>query len=424
MRWILSFTAVILIGLVSGTQYLFSAYGPALADRLNLSSTQTNVIASAGNYGLFLSSPFNGYLADNYGPRRVCLAGSVLISASFLGLALTYNGVLPSSFLLCAVYLMLTGIASSAGFMSAFTTSAKNFPNLRGVGLSIPLACFALSASIFSLVNSLFFKDDTYRFLVFIAISTGLCQFIGAYLLDPISLESITDSDSRDDLNETTQRSSDASVEAETSGHGENRQLVQNEETPSLRRLSGVQSLEINTDSQLEQNEETPLLKRLPTEPDISGRRLLLNGDAQLLFLAIFFLGGAGLMYINNVGTIVKLLYVSSSGNSPNPSHELQHIQNLHVFLISIFSCIGRLSTGISSDITKSSEWFGLKQFGFNWGIMTCVSTAKVRVFREHGEWAFAIGSQVFGCATSIFVSSGLLRRVIKKDRRRLLQDE
>ena len=64
MRWILSFTAVILIGLVSGTQYLFSAYGPALADRLNLSSTQTNVIASAGNYGLFLSSPFNGYVRN------------------------------------------------------------------------------------------------------------------------------------------------------------------------------------------------------------------------------------------------------------------------------------------------------------------------------------------------------------------------
>ena len=66
MRWILSFTAVILIGLVSGTQYLFSAYGPALADRLNLSSTQTNVIASAGNYGLFLSSPFNGYVRNGY----------------------------------------------------------------------------------------------------------------------------------------------------------------------------------------------------------------------------------------------------------------------------------------------------------------------------------------------------------------------
>jgi len=61
-RWILSYTAVLIIAIVSGTQYLFSAYGPALADRLKLSSTQTNIVASAGNYGLFLSSPFSGYV--------------------------------------------------------------------------------------------------------------------------------------------------------------------------------------------------------------------------------------------------------------------------------------------------------------------------------------------------------------------------
>ena len=169
MRWTLSFTAVILISFVSGTQYLFSAYGPALADRLKLSSTQTNIIASAGNYGLFLSAPFCGYVwkviesrddvfiiltylrtllngyhvkllgwqlwsskvCKSFAPMviineniilnilfywlRVCLAGSLLIFTSFLCLALTFEGLLPQSFLLCAIYLMLSGVASSAG---------------------------------------------------------------------------------------------------------------------------------------------------------------------------------------------------------------------------------------------------------------------------------------------------------------------
>ncbi|CAG8623744.1 9952_t:CDS:2, partial [Paraglomus occultum] len=408
MRLTLSYTAVLFIAIVSGTQYLFSAYGPALADRLKLSSTQTNIIASAGNYGLFLTSPINGYLADNYGPRRVCLAGSFLIFTSFLCLALTFDGLLPQSFLLCALYLMLSGVASSAGFMSALTTAVS-------VSIRVGFVEYTYNSTAMDL------SHDTYRFLLCIAISTGICQFIGSCLLDPISLESITD----DDLSETTQQSSNASVEAETNRY---RQLAQNEETPSLRSIPGEQRLEINTDAQ---SEQTPLLRQLPKEPEISGWRLILNNNAQLLFLAIIFLGGAGLMYINNVGTIAKLLYASSSRNRhgiPNKSHELQHIQNFHVFLLSIFSCTGRLSSGVLSDITRSmydirrlwfiiiagvllligqilagfiatslktlwlaticigfgygcifgiapaitSEWFGLQHFGFNWGIMAC----------------------------------------------------
>jgi hypothetical protein len=277
---------------------------------------------------------------------------------------------------------------------------ARNLPNLRGVGLSAPLACFALSASIFSLINSLFFKDDTYHFLQFIAISTGLCLLIGSSSLDPISFES------------TKQRNNSVEVIREPGDP-----LIVEEIDGQVRPL----------------DEETPLLRRSLIEPDIGGRSLILHSDAQLLFCVIFFLGGAGLMYINNVGIIIKVLYTDLLHQNPplsHSSHELQRLQNLHVSLLSIFSCIGRLWTGMSSDITKSlynvrrlwfliiagiflligqmmaglivssleklwiasicigfgygcifgvapaitSEWFGLRQFGLNWGLVSSVS--------------------------------------------------
>lgn len=38
---------------------VFSAYSPQLADRLHLSSTQTNGVAIAGNAGMYLTGPFH-----------------------------------------------------------------------------------------------------------------------------------------------------------------------------------------------------------------------------------------------------------------------------------------------------------------------------------------------------------------------------
>ena len=57
------------ISLLCGTQYLFSTYSTSLADRLGFSSVQINTIGSTANYGLYMSSPLFGYIADNYPTR-------------------------------------------------------------------------------------------------------------------------------------------------------------------------------------------------------------------------------------------------------------------------------------------------------------------------------------------------------------------
>jgi hypothetical protein len=46
--------------LSAGTIYLFSLYGPQLAEMLEFSASQTAFIATCGNYGIYLSGPFWG----------------------------------------------------------------------------------------------------------------------------------------------------------------------------------------------------------------------------------------------------------------------------------------------------------------------------------------------------------------------------
>ena len=66
----LSYIGALIICTVSGTSYLFGAYSTELADKLEFNSIEINTIGSAANYGFYLSGPFFGHIADNYGSNR------------------------------------------------------------------------------------------------------------------------------------------------------------------------------------------------------------------------------------------------------------------------------------------------------------------------------------------------------------------
>ncbi|PKY48889.1 MFS general substrate transporter, partial [Rhizophagus irregularis] len=384
----LSFIAALLISSVCGTQYLFSAYSTTLAERLNFSSIQINTIGSAANYGVYLGKPIFGYIADNFGGRRPFFAAFIIFIGYFC-LAMTYEGSLRPSFLLCAFYMFLAGMASAAGkFLCLLALIAKNITSFRGISLGAPIALSGLSAAIYSEINSLWFKNDTYHFLLFLAISAGLCIFIGSWFLVVVP--------------------------------------------PSINQDTTVVTLEEGNSSscstkQNDKFEDTPLLQnKINEEIDIGGWDFINNIDAKLLAITMFFFSGAGLMYINNVGTIIESLYSSHSSSTLPPIYKLQ---NTHVFVLSIFSCLGRLSIGFISDMARLlfkiprsfffilsgvwiflaqllilfyvddldkllivtifvgvgfgnlysitpiivSEWFGTKRFGSNWGMIACI---------------------------------------------------
>ncbi|CAG8614339.1 35130_t:CDS:2 [Gigaspora margarita] len=262
----LSYFGALLAASVCGTQYLFSAYSTALASKLNFNSVQINTIGSATNFGCYLSGPIFGYIVDHHGPRRTAMISSFLIFAGYFCLAMTYGEIFNSkSFLLCALYMLTVGIASSAGSW----------------------------------------------FLVIIP----------------------------------------------------RNKLI-------LEEANQISDLPESSSSTDQYNDQTPLLnnKNYDDELDIGGWELFYNYDALLLGILMFLIGGCGLMYINNVGAIIKALYSSPSNPSlQNPESnifkEIQELQNLHVSLLSISSCLGRILVGFFSDITKFM--FNLRRISF-----------------------------------------------------------
>ncbi len=129
--------------LASGSLYVFALYAPSFTGRLGYSQTQTSTIAVIGDIGLYGVGPLSGMMADRLGARPtsfiagvLLLTGYGLLSAGYAsGLESIAKGEAPTHFLWMSGFLFLAGMGSSASYMAAFTSLAKNFRNGRGVAL-------------------------------------------------------------------------------------------------------------------------------------------------------------------------------------------------------------------------------------------------------------------------------------------------
>ncbi|CAG8651546.1 5844_t:CDS:2 [Ambispora gerdemannii] len=437
-----SFLAAVLLSLISGVPYLFSTYGPAYAERLNFSSMQINTIAIAGNYGLFFSNPFFGYIADNYSPKLSTLLGSVLFFSNFLCMALTYNGTLPPYFLLCLIYQLLVGMGSAAGLMATLTTQVKNLSHRKGIALSVPLACFALSALVFSQIENFFFRTNVYHFLLFMAFSTGIGDLIASFFLKVVPMPSDS---SQNQINEQQSihirsQHQEIAITAATKliiYRERSEQDINNEDKDDTKNITVTSTSYSATTSNYyfstttaAPSETTPLIERgyIDSNTAIGGFQFFANSDARVLFFIVLLIGGPGLMYFNNVSTVIKFLNSHpESSLTTEELEQMQKLQNLHVSLLSISSCVGRFLTGFFSDFmltvfqlrrlwflilagtwlsighfmagvivtnlenlwlastiigfgfgsmfgivpTITSEWFGIRKFGLNWGFLS-----------------------------------------------------
>ncbi|KAF9931945.1 hypothetical protein FBU30_009240 [Linnemannia zychae] len=335
-----SFLAACAVALVSGTPYLYSTYGNQLSTKLALTAFQSNAVAAGVHYGLFLSGPLFGYLVDTRGPRMVGLFAAALLVA--------------------------VGMGSQAGYMTSVSTNANNFQNARGIAMGIPIAGFGLSALLFAQISSHWYKDDTQAFLLFVAKAIGLTILISVIFLEIFPsevLESLADQESpavhaagsslasidNDDITEE-----DAEQRRRT---GEQERLIQTNTTPKHAHGSshGHSSCPAIVPKSVSG------LKLFRT-----------THQAQMLLLAILLLSGPGLMYITNAGNIVRSIYRDHMEDPSKPPTDeelirLQQLQNFHVSLISLMSCTGRISVGLMSDLGKrgSGKWWGINRIGF-----------------------------------------------------------
>lgn len=163
-------------------QYVYSAWAPQFADRLHLTTTESNLIGLAGNLGMYSMGVPIGMFVDHRGPRPAVIAGSLCLGLGYLPFRTAYgsgSGSLPALCFLAFV----TGMGGCMAFAAAVKTSALNWPRHRGTATAFPLAAFGLSAFFFSVFGGVLFPGDTGAFLTVLAVGTFCLTFFGFFFL-------------------------------------------------------------------------------------------------------------------------------------------------------------------------------------------------------------------------------------------------
>ncbi|GFF48820.1 hypothetical protein IFM47457_01454 [Aspergillus lentulus] len=309
-RRIISVIAGTLAALACGTNYAYSAWEPQFADRMKLSSTESNFIGAAGNLGMYASGIPLGLLTDARGPRLTTILGAITLGVGYYPIYQAYvHGEGSLGVAMLSFFSFLTGFGSCSSFSASIKTAASNFPDHRGTATAFPLAAFGLSAFFWSTVSAIIFKDDTGKFLLLLALGTFLLNLVAIPFLRILPPHGPY---------QPLSHLGDAIVES--------------------RPLRTTRSTELRSSYQ-----------EVYDEADVRGLAMLPKVEFWQLFLTMALLSGIGLMTINNIGNSTKALWQHYDDSAS--SQFIHQRQVMHVSILSFGNFIGRLLSGIGSDM-------------------------------------------------------------------------
>ncbi|KAL9000386.1 MAG: hypothetical protein Q9169_000903 [Polycauliona sp. 2 TL-2023] len=124
---VVSVVAATVISLACGTNYAYSAWGPQFAERMEFSSTQSNLIGTFGNLGMYGGGIPVGILVDSRGPTPGVILGGTFMGIGYFAMYKAFqNG--PGSVALpwLCFFAVLTGIGGAAAFSGAIKTFPTN----------------------------------------------------------------------------------------------------------------------------------------------------------------------------------------------------------------------------------------------------------------------------------------------------------
>ncbi|EAA33419.3 MFS general substrate transporter [Neurospora crassa] len=411
---LVSSIAATVISLACGTNYVYSAWAPQFADKLHLTTTQSNLIGLAGNLGMYSMGVPVGMYVDRRGTRPPVILGALLLGLGYFPFKAAYESGTGSVPLLC-IFSFLTGFGSCMAFAASVKTSALNWPHHRGTATAFPLAAFGLSAFFFSASGSVFFPGNTGAFLMFLSVGTFTLTFLGFFFLKVYPRSSYHPIHSGPGLSSSQQLRRTLSEESKPqtgrsfvdgepgmsptvyttpSGttapalSGATDELVgpsSSRDVSPPRRSNDVEAASAGT-AQEDIDETSSLVSRSSSLPgdvyvessvdmdrshriDIRGWALLKSLEFWQLFCIMAILAGIGLMTINNIGHDVNALWKYYDKTVDDTF--LVHRQQMHVSILSIGSFIGRLLSGVGSDFL-------------------------VKVLKASRVWCLALGSVIF----------------------------
>ncbi|ODA78478.1 hypothetical protein RJ55_05859 [Drechmeria coniospora] len=360
-RRLLASVAATVVSLACGTNYVYSAWAPQFADRLKLTSTQSNLVGLFGNLGMYSLGVPVGVLVDHAGPRPFVLLGAALLVAGYFPLHQAYDDAQGPVPLLC-FFSYLTGLGSCMAFAAAVKTSAMNWPRHRGTATAFPLAAFGLSAFFFSSLGAIFFPGDPSAFLQLLSWGTFGLTLAGFLFLDahpyaaayraipdiPPHGPNVHGNPSHLDAEPSTLSPTAAAMSQPCLG-AQPAALACLEEADELPDdMDDASSLTSHSSLALENAVMSSVDIDRSHRIDIRGLALLRLQSFWLLFCIMAILAGIGLMTINNIGNDVNALWKRFDDSVGQDF--LVHRQQIHVSILSVCSFIGRLLSGVGSD--------------------------------------------------------------------------
>ncbi|EGR44262.1 uncharacterized protein TRIREDRAFT_112458 [Trichoderma reesei QM6a] len=363
--------AATVISLACGTNYVYSAWAPQFAERLRLSTTESNLIGLFGNLGMYTLGIPIGMFVDERGSRPAVLAGAFLLAIGYAPLCISFEKAAGSVPVLC-FFSYLTGLGGCMAFAGAVKTSALNWPTHRGTATAFPLAAFGLSAFFFSFVGAVFFPGSTSSFLMLLAWGAFGLTFSGYFFLKVFPRVSYQEVPSEASESQPPARQRARSMTEP--GTSSNPDAVNPSPGTSSRASPASDASRAAISSDTEDGDDALLHETLPLIPDvvtadiiggasvdqdvshrvdIRGWKLLFCLDFWQLFAIMAILAGTGLMTINNIGNDANALWRHYNPSVDEPF--LVSHQQIHVSILSVFNFVGRLLSGIGSDYLVKS---------------------------------------------------------------------
>lgn len=228
------------------------------------------------------------------------------------------------------------------------------------------MAAFGLSALFWSNVSSLIFKDDTGHFLLLLALGTSILTFASIPFLRILASEPY--SSVPNDANESRRHNSSdlqpvpedselygsRTFDREHYPHARSHSVASNSQGRAFAHNDETATLVSKNDRPRPSFDtlDDDFLDEVAVEAhqtDIRGLAMLRKVEFWQLFLTMALLSGIGLMTINNIGNSVKALWLYYDDSATDLF--IQHRQVMHVSILSFGNFVGRLFSGIGSDL-------------------------------------------------------------------------